>query len=437
MTERPGSQLISKATRNTFREFLVSWTLHEIEMVFEEGGIEPDLKFEPGLNGARRTLVEQHYKTLDLSSPADARRLVNVFTRVTRVAQEQVSSAYDQGAARRNVTKLAEAMRADGFKFEDDKFMPTSPSARRVMASDRTDETISEVTRRNLFDEFRISGVAWTGKRPEREFLSRLVDLDALPSKDPRYSTFAEDIGQHCERNSDWPDDWVYTDTRLDLLNVPDKAFLEFLTAMVHPLVRDTTEAPDLVKVVNRHLRPDGWQLALGKKISGQNTYVAMRSQGTEVSVEAASSDPADVLSDEYVVELTAKADHRLEVGDFEAAITVSRTMFEAILRELELRLAGTTGNYRGDLQKQYKAVSKLLKMDHERPEMDDRFKDVVRGLTAVVNGLAPLRNKLSDAHARVGKPASHHARLVVNATKTMTVFLVDSYRFQSRRKSG
>lgn len=109
--------------------------------------------------------------------------------------------------------------------------------------------------------------------------------------------------------------------------------------------------------------------------------------------------------------------------------------MFEAILRELERRLAGAAGNYGGDLQKQYKAVSKLLKMDHERPELDERFKDVVRGLTVVVNGLAPLRNKLSDAHARVRKPAAHHARLVVNATKTMAAFLVDSYRFQTKRK--
>lgn len=118
MAERPSPPLISKATRNTFREFLVSWTLREIEMVFEESGIEPDREFNPALNGARRALVEQHYKTLDFSVPADVHRLVNVFTQVTRSAHERVGSVYDQGAARKEVAKLVEAMRADGFKYE-------------------------------------------------------------------------------------------------------------------------------------------------------------------------------------------------------------------------------------------------------------------------------------------------------------------------------
>ncbi|MBI5499610.1 MAG: abortive infection family protein [Deltaproteobacteria bacterium] len=49
-----------------------------------------------------------------------------------------------------------------------------------------------------------------------------------------------------------------------------------------------------------------------------------------------------------------------------------------------------------------------------------------------VAHGLAPLRNKLSDGHARVHKPAPHHARLVVNAAKTVTAFRVDSYGYQT-----
>ena len=72
--------------------------------------------------------------------------------------------------------------------------------------------------------------------------------------------------------------------------------------------------------------------------------------------------------------------------------------------------------------------------MDDQRPDLDDRFKDVIRGLVMIANGLAPLRNKMSDGHARERKPAPHHARVVVNAAKTVSAFLVESYRYQKEK---
>jgi hypothetical protein len=81
-------------------------------------------------------------------------------------------------------------------------------------------------------------------------------------------------------------------------------------------------------------------------------------------------------------------------------------------------------------------AVAKLLRIDAARPDLDDRFKDVVRGLVSVVSGLAPLRNRISDGPARVRKPAPHHARFVVNASKTAALFLVESFKYQTRPRS-
>ena len=112
----------------------------------------------------------------------------------------------------------------------------------------------------------------------------------------------------------------------------------------------------------------------------------------------------------------------------------MARTLLEAVLSELEARLAGIKANYKGDLPKQFKQVAKLLRMDEQRQDLDDRFKDVIRGLVMVTNGLAPLRNKMSDGHARVRKPAPHHARVVVNAAKTVSAFLVASYSYQTER---
>ena len=144
-----------------------------------------------------------------------------------------------------------------------------------------------------------------------------------------------------------------------------------------------------------------------------------------------------EVLSEEYVLELSAKCEAKLADKDFDGAITNARTLIEAVLFSLEEKLTGKKTNHQGDLPKQYKHVSKLLNLDDQRSDLDDRFKDVIRGLTTIVHGLASIRNKMSDGHARELKPAAHHARVVVNSTKTIATFLVESYLFQKSKKEN
>lgn len=177
------------------------------------------------------------------------------------------------------------------------------------------------------------------------------------------------------------------------------------------------------VEYLNPFLAHDDLRLVRSGKrwvLQGGHTVVAMPQ--------------AAILSTDYVRELTEKADGRLANGDGEGAITAARTMLEAVLVELEKELAGAPGDYKGDLPKQFKSVAKRLRIDDERADLDDHFKQVARGLVQVVNGLAPIRNKMSDGHARQRKPETHHARVIVNAAKTVATFLVESYLVQRER---
>src|SRR3954447_3427963 len=75
----PVSQdLISKKTRYEVREYLVGWTLREIEMEFDSADIPRAEDFTPNTTGQRRTLVEQYYRSLDFSRPADAKKFLRV-----------------------------------------------------------------------------------------------------------------------------------------------------------------------------------------------------------------------------------------------------------------------------------------------------------------------------------------------------------------------
>lgn len=103
--------LISKATRNRFREALVDSVLRHIEMIFDEAGLTPDLGFDPGLGGARRTLVEQYYANTDFESRTDVAKILTAYAEVIlwlrKIGNDDV--AYDL------ITRMAN----DGFEYAD------------------------------------------------------------------------------------------------------------------------------------------------------------------------------------------------------------------------------------------------------------------------------------------------------------------------------
>ena len=428
-------ELVGRRARNEFREFLVKWSLREITDVFQAAGVECDRDYTPATSGQRRIFVEQHYHTLNLSLPEHARRLIAAFEGILEAAEKRSNSAIDRLLDQQAIAGLVACLKNDGLKYEQGKIVAASPTAKRIYQDSTSAQTISEVTRRNIIDEICVSNVSWAGRLEETEFLSRIYDLTVLPSNDHRVESFSGDIWQHRYNNHDWPNDWVFTDSRIDLLHASDDTFLRFLCLMIHPAARpERAETDSLLTIFNKYLEADHWEITVSSELSGRPVYSGSRQATAQVHLRP-STEPADVLSDEYIQELSNKCDDRLAKGDFDGAITTGRTVLEAILAELEQRLAGARGDYKGDLPKQFKKVAKLLKMDDERPDLDDRFKDVVRGLVTVTHGLAPLRNKMGDGHARERKPAPHHARVVVNAAKTVALFLVESYAFQQRKR--
>lgn len=74
------ANLISKRSRNAFREVLVGWTLAEITTEFDNEGFSPDHTHDPQVSGQRRSLVEQLYHGIDF---ADLRQASCVLVKQT------------------------------------------------------------------------------------------------------------------------------------------------------------------------------------------------------------------------------------------------------------------------------------------------------------------------------------------------------------------
>ena len=196
--------------------------------------------------------------------------------------------------------------------------------------------TISEVTRRQTFDFLTLSGVDWSGRLAEVEFLSRLYDLTKLPSTDGRFHSADGDINQHRVNNNDWPDEWVFFDPRFNLLHGSDQVFLNFLCETVHPIVRPMDDqVTKLVNSYNGFLRPDGWLITETRQISGRPIFQAVR-HGTRLEVfnEPTGWEKVDrqIQEAKQALNIASAEEHYQSVGLLcrEALISVAEEVFDA-----------------------------------------------------------------------------------------------------------
>ena len=109
-------ELISKATRNRFREILVGFVLRDIDMIFEEAGFSPKEDYDPPFDGARRTRVEQYYAGIDFNSAADIKKLLfaysEIFLRLSRYETHRTGQE-----------DLLRLMKRDGYEFDGESFV--------------------------------------------------------------------------------------------------------------------------------------------------------------------------------------------------------------------------------------------------------------------------------------------------------------------------
>jgi len=435
------SEIVSKKTRNEFREFLVGWTLREIEMEFSAVYIDCDRHYDPQLSGQRRSLVEQYYHTLDFANLSHIRRLLVAYENILYSAEQRLSGLYDKTLAEQSILNLVSYLKKDGFKYYNGKITPITPEARQIFEDSLSGHTISEVTRRNIFDALRkLPNFMWSGRLSENDFLSRLYDIDSMPSQDHRFKTAMEDIWQHRINNpEDWPDDWIFNDPRFDLLHASDEVFLRFLCEMLHPVVRPINQ--DVVKIrdsINEHLSTDGWEITACTQISGKPVYAARR-KIIDGSLALGSVKPIiEVLNAEYITQQMTRMEASI-VSDPELAIGTAKEFIETISKTILLE-CGESVPANANLPQLVKQVRNKLELLPEnisdKAKGAEIIKRILSNLGTVTQGLAELRGLYGSGHgknAKVKGLQTRHARLAVNAACTLAVFLFETYQERKR----
>jgi hypothetical protein len=293
--------------------------------------------------------------------------------------------------------------------------------------------TITEITRRDVQRALNQEGICWSGELDDIEFLDRLYNLSELPSEDWRFTNAAGDIWQHRIRNQDWPDNWVFSDPRLELADGPDEVFLRFLAEIAHPMVcPDRDKAKKIITMLNGLLAPDGWELVERSTISGRTIYGARRVTSSQHVIRSTTSLAQRVDSD-YLHRQINRMESAIE-SDPDLAIGTAKELVETVCHTI-LESRGKSVTDRPDLLPLARRALDELKLVPEGINNGNKgaesVKRILGNLATLVQGLAELRNHYGTGHGKSGSQkglSARHARLAVGAATTLAIFLFDTF---------
>jgi hypothetical protein len=300
---------------------------------------------------------------------------------------------------------------------------------------------ISQLTRRDILDAIAVENLKWSGRLEETEFLSRLYNLNTLPSTDGRFKDAAGDIWQHRVNNDDWDNNWVFSDPRFNLMNGDDDVLLAFLCETIHPVVRpDPAEAERICQLYNLYLQNDGYKIIEKTRMSGRPVFVG-RNMGVAHSPGIAAAraifsttDPGYIAQQITRMEAATSNDPALAIG-------TAKELIESCCKTI-LSERAVTFSRSADLPELMKLTAKALQLTPDnipdQAKASDIIKRLLNNLTTVAQGISELRNHYGTGHGKVARSTglgSRHAKLAVGAASTLAVFLIETHNEKPTKK--
>jgi hypothetical protein len=189
----------------------------------------------------------------------------------------------------------------------------------------------------------------------------------------------------------------------------------------------------DTANFINDYLTIDGYKIV---KTSNDKYQVRKLNRNEIIEINAPfKENEISELNQEFIIKQIGEARKRIEEKNYWGAITVAKSLTEAVFAYLDVKINGqSTISHNDDLIKQYNSIKKMLNLDPSRKDLSDSLKQILTGLNSIVCGLAFFRNKMSDAHRPTYRANKHHAVLAVNASYTLVQFLFDTYNYQNKK---
>ena len=310
-------------------------------------------------------------------------------------------------------------------------------------------KNISEVTRRDIQDLF-VCGIglpgtndtktiSWSGRLDDVDFLSRIFDLDKMPSNDRRYKNARGDIACHTNWG-DWEQDWVFTDSRFNLMGCEDEVYLKFICEIFHPAVtansieQSASTESEYFAQISTLLRQEGYELYESKRLGGK-PVIGWRAVGTADSViETQATALAQVFNSEYIQKQIEQMQNSIDTNPTDA-IGKAKELVESCCKTI-LEKSGVTIDSSWDVPRLTKETCSVLNLLPDNVDNSEQGAGTIRrilgNLSSLPQGLAELRNPYGTGHGRSSSfvaLAPKHARLAVGAATSVCWFLWETYQ--------
>jgi len=297
---------------------------------------------------------------------------------------------------------------------------------------------ITQITRRNIFDFIQVEGFWWSGRLEESDFLSRIFDIENMQSGDDRFPNAAGDIWQHRVNNpNDWDDNWIFGDSRFNLLGCDDSLFLNFLCEMIHPLVRvDSLHVNKLLQIFNDNLKEDNFEIIEKTRISGKPIFVGRLKITGKESIQKKGVDIKMRLNADYVSQQINLMESSIENSPH-ISIGLAKELIETCCKSI-IDERKETYDKNWDLPKLMKETTKLLKLTPDdilnQARAASSIKQILGSLSSVVQGIGEVRNEYGSGHGKDGKFIGlqpRHAKLAVGAASTLAIYLLETHEIK------
>lgn len=278
----------------------------------------------------------------------------------------------------------------------------------------------------------KLNGYTYHGRSTEPDFLARLFNLKAIKSRDDRYSNAYDDIYQHMVNNNDWPEDWIYTDTRINLLYADDDLYLRFLAATMHPAIRnEQTETVEFLRdIYNKHLAVDGFEMVQTSEISGRPVFSGRARTIGGVGEAKRKVDIKRYLNTEYVASKINLMHDSID-KDTDLALGTAKELLETTCKSI-LRQKGVEINKDWTLPQLLKVTVESLdfkpKHTDDPAKAEKAIKQILGGVSSIIHGVTELRNSYGTGH---GKEAdfkgleAKYAKLFVGVVSEVAVLFL------------
>lgn len=224
---------------------------------------------------------------------------------------------------------------------------------------------------------------------------------------------------------------WVYLDNLLSfcIQKKQESKLLSFLFSRNQFASKLNGKPPEIIEFAYNNIvdiiikQINGILYFGGNELLLMGNSFIIRKIGETVSVITPSVKSIDRS---YIADLSNRAMKDIVDGNFDSAVTKSRTLLEEVFCYV-IEKKGIEPSESGDVGKLYNQVKELYHM-HQSKDMDKRINGLLSGLEKILSAIAEMRNKGSDSHGVGAKRINiddYHARLFVNSAMTMADFIL------------